>query len=280
MATSLPGLLANYVSTRHMLVVTAESALFEKGVGDTPYFIDDAQPHETYIKHAANTMDRLARKVDEIRQTPLGMGTADLNAHLGLSDAQRSAVQCTRHNDEVYVKVFADLFVPEFREAERYWAGTFFRAYHWAYPDASLIEKWNTRFGGSLEIVEKAGKRCLRSRDAEYLCDEWEERLLREVGPAMRDRLHRAMERIGAIFEILEESDAFLRLSGAEGERRAQSVKRNLEVSMEDLVNSFDAFRDPVLVQRLSTCPTLTMEVMFDAEKQHDVSWRPAAAIV
>jgi len=266
MATSLPGLLANYISTKYMLIVTSESGAFERGISETPYFIDNTLKGEDYLRRAVEVISQLAEKLDEARVAVCRLDPTTLRAFFGLAEGQRSALRCTRHNNLVILRVFADLFIPEFRAAEQYWALTFFRTYHWAYPNEALIEKWNKRFGGSLQIIEKEGRKCLRSRAADYLCDEWEERLLRDVGPTMRDRLRLAVEKIGLIAERLASNEVFARLSDAAGERRAQSISRNVEVSFGDLMERFDSYLDPVLIEKLSCCPTLTMEAEFSLD--------------
>ena len=99
-------------------------------------------------------------------------------------------------------------------------------------------------------------------------CDEWEERLLRTVGPEMRGRLQRAQAVLGQVVAALEDQqvESFLGYHAAENERRVQSVRRDLQVSIEDLFSSFDDCCDRELLSRLSTCPTLTMEAVFEVE--------------
>ncbi len=267
MSTSLPALLGNYLSTKHMWVVTADSVQFENGTCGVEYHVSYDPNDELYVDALAGVISLLAERLDSAR-IRLRNGSLNLPQQLGLSEAQANACQQTRHNDISYLKVYSDLFVPEFRNAERYWATTFFRAYHNAYPDPVLIDKWNRHFGGRLQLVEREGKRYLLTGQGEVACDEWEERLLRVVGPEMRERLQRAHAVIEGVAVRLRDQgmESFLRFSAAEEERRVQSVRRDLQVSLDDLFLSFDSFRDPRLAEKLSTCPTLTMEAVFGVD--------------
>lgn len=265
MSTSLPALLGNYLSTKHMWVVTADSVIFENGPCGMDYQVSSELNEELYVGSLAGVISRLAQRLDAARMC-LRNGSLDLPQQLGLSESQANACQQTRHNNVSYLRVYSDLFVPEFRHAERYWATTFFRTYHNAYPNPVLIDKWNRHFGGRLQLVEREGKRCLLTGQEEVVCEEWEERLLRVVGPEMRERLQRAHAVIEGVEERLrgQGMESFVRFSAAEEERRVQSVRRDLQVSLEDLFQSFDDFRDPRLAEKLSTCPTLTMEAVFE----------------
>lgn len=268
MSTSLPGLLGNYWNTKHMWLVTAESSLFERDTCREAYLIPSGLSEGSHVRRATEVAYLLAERLNQARHEYPTVDTFDLSDYLGFSESQRSACRHTRYNKTVFLRIFPDLFVPAFREAESYWANTFFRAYHNAYPSPTLIAKWNQYAHGNLSLVEIDGKRHLMTKEESIACDEWEERLLRTIGPEMRGRLQRAQAVLGQVIAAMEDQrvESFLRIHAAQNERRVQSVRRDLQVSVEDLFSSFDDCCDPVLLSRLSTCPTLTMEAVFEVE--------------
>jgi hypothetical protein len=263
MAKSLPALAGDFLNTRHMWLVSSDSDLFEKEAVPLDYCMPDAERQEA-AEEGANIIGRLAEALAHLDadQPPL-----DLADYFGLSEFHISVLcEQTRSGRETRLKLDADLLVPSFREAERYWAWEYHRAYHAAYPDPAIIARWNRFFTGHpVQLMERSGRQYLVSAQGETDCQEWREILETFIAPTMAEKLERARVTIGAISSrLFERGDVdFLICGCALDERMVQSIRRDFHGTVREFVAALPNLFDPDLFARLEAYPTLTMEKTF-----------------
>lgn len=268
MSTTLPGLVGNYLNTRHMWLIHADSSLYDPNELPPEYVIPAELERDVKIARIAEITARLARRLAEIeahfpRQTPDRFHAAEYFGFPASLSVMFSYVW--QEGQQAYVKVDPDLLVPEFRAVEHYWVTTYHQAFHRAYPNEAVLEKVRRFFNSSVRVIEEHGQKKLLMPNATEICREWEERLLREIGPEIERRLAAARDIIqGAVTRLFEEGNLdFIIHSCIFDEQWRQSLRRDFQGSWEEFLEAWPTLHDPELFARLEEYPTLAMERLF-----------------
>lgn len=268
MATTLPALVGNYLNTHHMWLIHADSDLYDGAKLPEEYFIAPELPFEAKIERCAEVVSLLARRlavVDE--QFPrLDIHSFKPHRYFGFPQELGSLFSCIQHEGrELYIKVDPDLLVPEFREAEGYWVKEYFPAFHRAYPNEVVLEKTRRFLGSRVRVVEEGGEKFMLSEDGREKCSDWEDRLLKEIGPEMKRRLAAATEVLqGCTARLFERNDLnFISQSCTLDEQWRQSLRRDFHGTLEEFMAALPNLYDRELFKKLEEYPTLAMERSF-----------------
>lgn len=167
----------------------------------------------------------------------------------------------------ITVKIYADLLTSELRESEKYWREHFLLAYHYAFPNPSIIEK----YGYQLKIVKDGNSTFIVGQDKRVNCMEWRSRFLDDIAPEMKRKLEFARSMIVKITNKLLESGEIMFFAHccALEEHKKCSIRSGLGSGSRSNLqgNSQDAFFDKVLFDQLSEYPTLTLSKTFEVRK-------------
>ena len=131
MPTSLPALAAGILRSDQLWHVRSDSARFE-AAGLTPaYALEAALPVEAQAERAAHLVAELARKLGRLPDAFAWWPVFEPGPYFDLYSAQiHSFCRVEELRSVVRVRIYADLLLPAFRRAERYFIETFLPAYH------------------------------------------------------------------------------------------------------------------------------------------------------
>lgn len=230
MPRSLPALASGIVQSHRAWWVRSAAAAFEAAALVPAYQVDPGLDMEGQQRRAAQVMAELAPKVARLVEaypwwSPFEPGPYfDLyDDHLGRFCRVEETLRAVR------VRVYADLLLPAFRAAERYWVETFLPAYHAAHA---------SRNGAG-----SPGN------------DAFLDYLVHEAAPELAARLQAAERSVQGTLELLGHNLEVLNLLGGLEERiqhRPQAVAPGL----------------PEALQRLPRqMPTLTLDTWFTREE-------------
>jgi len=268
MSTTLPGLVGNYLNTRHMWLIYSDSSLYDPKELPEAFVIPAELDREAKIARTAEVTARLARRLAEIErhfpaEAPDRFRVADYFGFPASLSVMFSYVW--QEGQQGYVKVDPDLLVPEFRAVEHYWVTTYYQAFHRAYPNEVVLEKARRFLHSPVQVIQENGEKKLLTPESTEICREWEDRLLGEIGPEMERRLAAARDIIqGAVARLFEEGNLdFLIHSCTLNEQWRQSLRRDFHGTWEEFLEAWPHLHDPELFARLSEYPTLSMERFF-----------------
>jgi hypothetical protein len=272
MATTLPGLVGNYLNTHHMWLIHADSSFYDAAALPAEYLIPEDLDRDAKIKRTAEVTALLARRLAKV-ETEFPHDKPDKfrpENYFGFPPSLAIMFSYVRREGkEAYVKVDPDLLVPEFRDVEYYWVTTYHQAFHRAYPNEVALEKTRRFFGSEVRVVKEDGEKKLVTPEATEVCGEWEDRLLHEIGPEMQRRLAAAQDVIqGAVALLFERNNLdFISHSCTLDEQWRQSMRRDFHGTLEEFLQALPDLYDRELFARLEEYPTLAMDRTFSLKR-------------
>ncbi|MEZ4769194.1 MAG: hypothetical protein R2844_12310 [Caldilineales bacterium] len=131
MPSSLPSLVAGILRCDHLWHVRSDGARFEAAGLASAYSLDPDLPVETQSERGAQVVVELARKMERLPDAFAWWPVFEPGAYFDLYSAQiHSFCRVEELRTVVRVRLYADLLLPAFRRAERYFVETFLPAYH------------------------------------------------------------------------------------------------------------------------------------------------------
>jgi len=269
MAKSLPELMGFVRDARLLLLIYSDTTNFEDKV-NKEYLVESNLPKEEEIDRIGEIVSNLASKLDKIHSVYTG---TDFNlpeyfkVPKGLSLFEHGYTE-KEMGYKVRIGINCDLFVPEFRDAERYFP-EYFTAFHNAYPNDITISRWNQPFpDDKVEIVERDGKILKITKDETIDCEEWKRKFNEEVGPEMERRIGKATDIILEVYKKLYDNHVlhFLMYSSVMDVQRRSSSRHDFQGTFEEFLRELPNLFDNNLYDYVSKYPTLTLSRSFEYE--------------
>lgn len=139
MPRSLPALVAGILQSDKAWHVRSEAARFESEPVVPAYAVDQTLPVAAQAERAAQSIAELAVKIARLKGAYGSWPMFDPGPYFDLYPAQWvSLCRVEETRRIVRVRVYADLLLPAFRVAERYWVESFLPAYHAGFGSAEL----------------------------------------------------------------------------------------------------------------------------------------------
>lgn len=131
MPSSLPALVAGILRSDMLWRIQSDSARLEAADLAPAYFLDGGLSVQTQAERAAQLAAELARKLQRLPEAFAWWPVFDAGAYFDLHAVQAGRVCRVEELSEVVrVRVYGDLLLPAFRQAERYFVEAFLPAYH------------------------------------------------------------------------------------------------------------------------------------------------------
>lgn len=287
MLKSLPQLASSYLNVQHIWPSSSEDEIFHEDNPNSPnspnspnnlnsyqgiifsiYYVDPNISEEEKLNRFVAAEVSLSQKLADLPMfyserlslpAYFGFGPYSSSSQSSIFRAYSSIFEHQVKDKTITVKIYADLLVNEFRDAEKYWREHFLPAYHYAFPNPSIIE----RYGNRIKIVKEGNATFIVSQDGRVNCMEWKSRFLDDIAPEMKRKLETARSVIVKVTSRLLESGElmFFAYCCALEEHRKCSLRHDL------LRTSQEAFFDKALFDQLSEYPTLTLSKTFEVRK-------------
>ncbi|MCS6845675.1 MAG: hypothetical protein NZ528_15355 [Caldilineales bacterium] len=191
MPNSLPALVKGILQSHTAWHVRSAAAWFETAPLVPAYHVPQELSPAEQAQRAAQAVLELAQKLDRLPRAYPHWDAFEPGPYFDLYPVHAARFCRAEETARVVrVRLYADLLLPAFRQAERYWAETFLPAYH-----------------AGIGAEETTGHNAFRS----YLLD--------EVMPEMICRLDRAEAAVQGVLDLLSDTTAVLQYSGAVEER-------------------------------------------------------------
>ncbi|MCB0201008.1 MAG: hypothetical protein KDI03_13140 [Anaerolineae bacterium] len=131
MPSSLPSLVAGILRSDHLWHVRSDGARFE-AAGLTPaYDLESSLPIDAQAERAAQIVAELARKMQRLPDAFAWWPVFEPGPYFDLYSSQiHSFCRVEELRSAVRIRLYADLLLPAFRRAERFFIETFLPAYH------------------------------------------------------------------------------------------------------------------------------------------------------
>lgn len=131
MPNSLPALVAGVLQSHTAWGVRSAAVWFERTPLVPAYRVDDDLPAGDQQRQAAQAVSELAQKLERLSDAYSKWSAFEVGPYFDLYPlhaARFCRFEETQHT--MRVRLYADLLLPAFRRAERYWVETFLPAYH------------------------------------------------------------------------------------------------------------------------------------------------------
>lgn len=193
MPNSLPALVKGILQSHIAWHVRSAAAWFETAPLVPAYDVPEELSATEQVQRAAQAVLELAQKLDRLPRAYPHWDAFEPGPYFDLYPVHAARFCRAEETARVVrVRLYADLLLPAFRRAERYWAETFLPAYH---------------AGVGAEGSEGHSHDAFRA----YLLD--------EVVPEMIRRLDEAEAAVQGVLDLLSDTTVVLRYSGAVEER-------------------------------------------------------------
>lgn len=131
MPGSLPALAAAILHSDSLWRVRSDGARIEAAELTPAYALDSLLPAEAQAERAAHLVVELVRKLQRLPEAFACWPVFDAGPYFDLHTGQvHSICRVEELSDVVRVRIYADLLLPAFRNAERYFVESFLPAYH------------------------------------------------------------------------------------------------------------------------------------------------------
>lgn len=131
MPNSLPALVAGILTSDTVWHVRSDAARFEREAVVPAYYIDPELPVEGQAERATLVATELAQKLMRLRDAYANWPVFDPGAYFDLYPPHLHTLCRVEETQAVLrVRLYADLLLPAFRAAERFWVESFLPAYH------------------------------------------------------------------------------------------------------------------------------------------------------
>jgi hypothetical protein len=200
MPSSLPALIAGMLQSDKTWHVRSDAGRFESAPIVPAYAIDPALSVEAQAERVAQSVSELAAKIGRLKEAYGSWPLFEPGPYFDFYPAQLvSLCRVEETRRIVRVRLYADLLLPAFRAAERFWVDSFLPAYHAGFGGANLggdafrthvLEETAPHLGELLAEAERGIQAAL-----ERLSDNWpvlsllgglEERIQHRPAPGMR----------------------------------------------------------------------------------------------
>lgn len=273
MLRSLPQLASSYLNVQNIWPSTsADEDTYDYNSNSYSslnlplYYIDPNMSEEDKVNRLVDSEVNLAQKLSDLPLFYSERLSLSTYFGFGLYSNHPSAFRVHSYifeqqvkEQSITVKIYADLMVNELREAARYWREHFLLAYHYAFPNPLIIE----RYGDRLKIVKEGNSTFIVSQDGKVNCMEWKSRFLDDIAPEMKRKLEAARSTIVKTTNRLLEAGEltfFAHCSALEEHKRCSLVVNPQSASKETFFNK-DLF------DQLSAYSTLTLSKTFEVRK-------------
>lgn len=166
MPNSLPALVAGILTSHTAWHIRSDAARFERELVVPAYYIDPELPVEGQAERATLVAAELAQKLVRLRDAYANWPVFDPGSYFDLYPPHLHTLCRVEETQYVLrVRLYADLLLPAFRAAERFWAESFLPAYHAGQgsPEADadafrkhLGDEAMPRLAGLLDAAEQA----------------------------------------------------------------------------------------------------------------------------
>jgi hypothetical protein len=131
MPNSLPALVAGILASDHVWAVRSCARRFERAPLVPAYQVDAGLPLADQAEQAAQAMIELSQKLFRLEEAYPNWPVFEPGPFFDLyPDHLHDFCRAEETRRVVRVRIYADLLLPAFRDAERYWIDSFLPAYH------------------------------------------------------------------------------------------------------------------------------------------------------
>ncbi len=230
MPRSLPALVAGILQSDKAWHVRSDAARFEAAPMVPAYSVDAGLPVELQAERAAQAVSELASKIGRLKGAYGSWPLFDPGPYFDFYPVQLySLCRIEETRRIVRVRLYADLLLPAFRAAERFWVESFLPAYHAGYGGSDLGD------------------------------DAFRQHMLEEAAPALGSLLAEAERGVQATLDKLSDNWPVLSILGGLEERIQHRPAPGVRI----------AAGLPMALQRLPReMPTLTLDAMYTAPRR------------
>ncbi|MCX6819007.1 MAG: hypothetical protein NT129_03335 [Candidatus Aenigmarchaeota archaeon] len=295
MAKSLPELINSFSNVGFIHMTTSVSDLVEKNINKA-YLVQNDLPPEKKIEKVAEIVLDMSSKLDKIDSVYTAgfdfnlekyFETGDVSSlfehsfrtkkgpnmpNFIIMDAASLFKQIAKSDGEATIGINCDFFVPEFREAEKYFQ-EYFRAFHNAFPYTTAREKWNQYSPNQKVDVIKYGDKILKITNDEVIdCNEWVKLFEKEIKPEMEKKIEKARQVILCVYNkcLSEKAIHFLIYSSVVDNHKKSSIRRDYKSTSEEFLRHPPNLFDAEIFDKVSNYPSLTISRTFEYEAQKD----------